>query len=134
LNNKVVDTLNSIKLMLEKLPVDYVDDDSIFDLKDRIQDRIEDIEYRFDKIESDISKIDDYNYSTSCEVKSLKNQLDELKSSVCSDILGIDNEVAVLSESILKFNEQVNLLVEQEVHRAMITAVSNLDISIKYKF
>ncbi len=134
MNNKVVDTLNSIKLMLEKLPVDYVDDDSIFDLKDRIQDRIEDIEYRFDKIESDISKIDDYNYSTSCEVKSLKNQLDELKSSVCSDILGIDNEVAVLSESILKFNEQVNLLVEQEVHRAMITAVSNLDISIKYKF
>lgn len=134
MNNKVVDTLNSIKLMLEKLPVDYVDDDSIFDLKDRIQDRIEDIEYRFDKIESDISKIDNYNYSTSCEVKSLKNQLDELKSSVCSDILGIDNEVAVLSESILKFNEQVNLLVEQEVHRAMITAVSNLDISIKYKF
>lgn len=131
MNNKVVDTLNSIKLMLEKLPVDYVDDDSIFDLKDRIQDRIEDIEYRFDKIESDISKIDDYNYSTSCEVKSLKNQLDELKSSVCSDILGIDNEVAVLSESILKFNEQVNLLVEQEVHRAMITAVSNLDVSIK---
>ena len=78
MSNTVVDTLNSIKLMLENLPVDSVDDDSISDLKDRI----EDIEYRFDKIESDISKIDDYNYSTSCEVKSLKNQLDELKSSV----------------------------------------------------
>lgn len=133
MNNKVVDTLNSIKLMLEKLTNESVNDTkSVKNLINELNERIDHIEYSLDEFENFIlkTKSDDFN------IESLANSLHCFKSEVENlyylyYIINLRKSVVKVNDKLLLLNDNIKSIVFNKVNEEVLKAISNLNISIK---
>lgn len=129
MNNKVVDTLNSIKLMLEKLTNESVNDTkSVKNLINELNERIDHIEYSLDVFENFIlkTKSDDFN------IESLANSLHCFKSEIENNkIINLRKSVVKVNDKLLLLNDNIKSIVFNKVNEEVLKAISNLDVSIK---
>lgn len=133
MNNKVVDTLNSIKLMLEKLTNESVNDTkSVKNLINELNERIDHIEYSLDEFENFIlkTKSDDFN------IESLANSLHCFKSEVENlyylyYIINLRKSVVKVNDKLLLLNDNIKSIVFNKVNEEVLKAISNLNVSIK---
>lgn len=129
MDNKTFEVLNNIKLMLEKLTNESVDDTkSVTNLINELNERIDHIEYSLDEFENFIlkTKSDDFN------IESLADSLHCFKSEIeNNEIINLRKSVVKVNDKLLLLNDNIKSIVFNKVNEEVLKAISSLSISIK---